>query len=65
MNNETDHIVEFWPKEAALVSAHDEPQSTLCRTQLEAVELERKFHEIGWPARAVGLIKHTERILLT
>lgn len=59
------HVVEFWPKPFKEVRDHEVPQSTSCDGAAEAVALEAKFHELGWPARAVTLQIRVERLLLT
>lgn len=49
------YVVEFWPMPAADVRAEDQPKEVPCADQAEAIELEAKFHAVGWAARAVRL----------
>lgn len=59
------HAVEFWPAAFKDVGEKEVHQTTLCKTPQEAIDLEEKFHAIGWPARAVTLQTRMERIHLT
>ena len=58
-------VVEFWAKATNEVGEHEKPQTTVCESMDASVALESKFHEIGWPARAILLKQHTERNYLT
>mgnify|MGYP003619371855 CR=1 FL=1 len=50
------HLVEFWAMPAKEVSQPgDNPHLVDCKSVEEAVALERKFHAVGWAARAVTL----------
>lgn len=49
------YIVEFWPMLAAEVRKEHKPKEVQCVDQAEAIELEEKFHAVGWAARAVSL----------
>lgn len=39
--------------------------ATLCASVCEAKELEKKFHEIGWSARAVAFVETVGTVILT
>lgn len=59
------HVVEFWTKPSNSVDDKEEPQSTLCADAQSAIALEASFHAIGWPARALTLQTHVDRLMLT
>lgn len=48
------HLVEFWAIPAEQVTQNDAPHEVPCATEAEAVELERRFHAVGWAARVVS-----------
>lgn len=59
------HVVEFWSKPFKEVQNNEHPHTTVCNSVAEAIVLESRLHAIGWPARALTLITHVERLNLT
>ena len=59
------HVVEYWTHSKGYGDNTEQPFTTECESAAIAIELEAKFHAIGWPARALLLKFKTDRILLT
>lgn len=65
MPKSENYVVEFWPKPMEEVKDHEIPYTTSCENAASAIALEARFHDTGWPARALTLMNRVERINLT
>jgi hypothetical protein len=59
------YVVEFWAKPFKDIGDKEVPQTTVCVSMDACVALESKFHEVGWPARAILLRESVARNYLT